>query len=63
MTKQEDKAMEYRRAAIFKAGADASDWTYPVMLNGYELGSMELCTFYDGHASTHPEFKNPYRRG
>lgn len=60
MTKQDDEAMERRRAAIFKAGAEATT-TYP-WYEGYRLGSMERCTFFDGYASTHPEFRNPYRR-
>jgi len=57
-------ASDIRREAIFKAGADtgvlqAGD----ILFEGHPLGSMERCTFYDGHASTHPGFKNPYRSG
>ena len=53
-----DKMLE-RQKAVFEAGAAAKTPT-PVF-GGYPLGSMDSCTFYDGYASTHPEFKNPYR--
>ena len=58
----ETEAMKARREAIFKAGADATELPKRYEFNGHELGSMERCTWYDGYASTHPEFKNPYRR-
>lgn len=46
---------------IFAAGARAKK---PVpRLEGKRLGSFESMTFYDGYASTHPGFKNPYRQG
>ncbi len=57
----DDAFMEERRKTIFKAGAEAADSTWPIF-KGYELGSMEACNYFDGYASTHPEFKNPYRQ-
>lgn len=57
MAKHDDKAMEERRVRIYAEGASAAECSVPK-----ELGSMERCTWYDGYASTHPEFKNPYRR-
>jgi hypothetical protein len=50
---------EMRRKAIFDAGAKARKPT-PRFERG-PLGSMESMTFYDGYASTHPKFQNPYR--
>jgi uncharacterized protein YodC (DUF2158 family) len=60
MAKHDDEAMMLRHEAIFKAGAEASSPSWP-KFEGEPLGSMEGCTWYDGYASTHPEFKNPYR--
>lgn len=52
---------QLRRMEIFAAGARAKK---PVpRLEGKRLGSFESMTFYDGYASTHPGFKNPYRQG
>lgn len=50
---------EMRRAAIFAAGAKARK---PVpRFERRLLGSTESCTFYDGYASVHKGFVNPYR--
>jgi hypothetical protein len=55
-------ASEMRREAIFKAGAETEILqSGEILFEGHPLGSMERCTFYDGHESTHPKFKNPYR--
>jgi hypothetical protein len=62
MSKADDERMAARHAAIFKAGADAAELPEKYEFKGHELGSMERCTWYDGYASTHPGFKNPYRR-
>jgi hypothetical protein len=62
MSKADDEKMNARRAAIFEAGAKAQTPDWPVV-DGYRLGSMEACNFFDGHASTHPDFRNPYRGG
>lgn len=52
--------MDMRRKEIFAAGAAAKN---PVpRFEGRDLGSFEACNFYDGYASTHPDFQNPYRR-
>lgn len=59
--KHDDEAMARRRDAIYRAGAEATSLDCPTY-EGHVLGSMERCTFYDGYASTHPDFKNPYRR-
>lgn len=60
MTKEDDEAMRRREAEIFEAGAKATS-PDPVV-NGDKLGSLASCIFYDGYASTHPGFVNPYRR-
>lgn len=57
----DDEALKACCAAIFKAGAEAEAPSRPV-INGHELGSMAACIFFDGYASTHPSFQNPYRR-
>jgi hypothetical protein len=62
MSKEDDEKMEARREAVFKAGAEAASPSYPEFEGRTDLGSMERCTWYDGYASAHPEFKNPYRR-
>lgn len=50
---------ELRRKLIFEAGAKARR---PVPLfMGQPLGSAEAYTFYDGYASKHAAFINPYR--
>jgi hypothetical protein len=52
-------ASDMRRKEIFAAGAKAKK---PIaMFEHRQLGSIESCTFYDGYASTHPDFLNPYR--
>jgi hypothetical protein len=58
----DEQARRLRRAEIFAAGAKARKLPNgsPVF-NGHTLGSSESYTFYDGHASTHKGFKNPYR--
>lgn len=53
-------AQDMRRKEVFEAGAKARK--PKAIFRGQELGSNETCTFYDGFASTHPEFENPYRR-
>ena len=58
----DDEKMKIRWAAVFAAGANAETPDWPV-LDGYKLGSMEACNFFDGYASTHPDFRNPYRQG
>lgn len=60
--KSDDEAIAARRAAVFKAGAEATELPKKYEFNGHELGSMERFTWFDGYASTHPGFKNPYRR-
>lgn len=60
MTKADDDKMRKRSDAIFAAGAEAAE--PKPFFQGTYLGSMEACTFYDGYASTHPGFANPYRR-
>ena len=54
-------AMKMRRQAIFDAGRRSK--TSIPKFEGRTLGSMESMNFYDGYASTHPGFKNPYRSG
>ena len=51
--------MKMRHEAIFAAGARAK--TPTPKFEGEQLGSSESMTFYDGFASTHPDFLNPYR--
>lgn len=51
--------MDMRRAEVYAAGATAKKPT-PVF-EKTRLGSAEAVTFYDGYASTHPGFVNPYR--
>lgn len=60
MNESDDEKMTLRQAAIFRAGADAKE-PKPIF-QGTMLGSMESSTFYDGYASTHPDFVNPYRK-
>lgn len=60
MTKFDDEKMCQRSEAIFSTGAKATE-PKPTF-QGAILGSMESSIFYDGYASTHPEFTNPYRR-
>lgn len=56
-------AMDMRRKEVFDAGAKTRRLGRKrPSYQGHELGSNESCTFYDGYASTHPGFKNPYRR-
>lgn len=50
---------DMRRKAIFEAGARARQ-PEPVF-EGERLGSAEQYTFYDGYASKHAAFINPYR--
>jgi hypothetical protein len=50
---------EMRRTEIFVAGARARK--PEPKLDGERLGSSESVTFYDGYASTHLKFKNPYQ--
>ena len=57
---QMDEKMTLRQAAIFRAGAEAKE--PKPFFQGATLGSMESYTFYDGYASTHPGFVNPYRK-
>ena len=56
----DDDKMRKRSEEIFAAGAAATE--PKPRFGGELLGSMESCIFYDGYASTHPDFKNPYRR-
>lgn len=54
-----DIGMKMRREAIFAAGALARS---PIpKFEGEQLGSSESSTFYEGYASRHPDFRNPYR--
>jgi len=58
----DDEAMKLRREEVFAAGAAVDEIpTGKILFEGSEIGSMERCTFYDGYASTHPDFQNPYR--
>lgn len=57
----DDEALKARIKKIFDAGAEALTPSIPTF-DGRPLGSMERCNWYDGYASTHPEFKNPYRQ-
>ena len=52
-------ARDMRRKAIFQAGAKARK--PHGKFEGDDLGSMERMNFFDGYASTHCGFKNPYR--
>lgn len=61
MTRADDAAMLKRRGAIFRAGAGAEAAEPKPVFQGESLGSAESCTFYDGYASTHVGFVNPYR--
>jgi hypothetical protein len=51
-------ARDLRRKAIFAAGARARN--PHCKFEGDDLGSIERMRFFDGYASTHPGFKNPY---
>lgn len=53
-------ARDMRRKAIFAAGARARK--PHCKFEGDNLGSIERMNFFDGYASTHPGFENPYRR-
>ena len=53
----EKLAMDRRRKAIFAAGAAAENVAEPIKFEGRELGSLERVTYFDGYASTHPEFR------
>ena len=53
-------ARDMRHKAIFAAGAKARKPN--PRFEKRELGSMEQMTWYDGYASTHKGFENPYRR-
>lgn len=56
----DDIHTDMRRIAVYQAGQKAKKPT--PRFEGQDLGSMEAMTFYDGYASKHPGFKNPYRR-
>lgn len=61
MSALDDLMRHMRREEIFAAGAKAKSRNPIPRFEGRELGSFEACNFYDGYASTHPDFKNPYR--
>jgi hypothetical protein len=57
----DDMAVQMRRKEIFAAGAAAKKLPTVPKFRGHKLGSSEVSNFYDGFASTHSWFKNPYR--
>lgn len=62
MVMLDEARAKMRREKIFKLGAKAKRLPKIICYDGKALGSIEACTFYDGYASTHPDFTNPYRR-